>query len=71
LYTLSLGHYVMRALMAEASARVPLDPERLLRLCLPECTSQSPEAFRAWYRRLLAEMGRSSCCHGGTGSTRG
>jgi hypothetical protein len=64
LYALSLGHYVTRALMAEAAAGVPVDPDRLsfvsclrlLRLRLPECSVGSPPAFQAWYARLLAEM---------------
>ena len=66
LYALSLGHYVTRALMAEAATRAGIDPDRLsfmtclriLRLRLPECSPESPTAFRAWYDRLLAEMGQ-------------
>jgi hypothetical protein len=66
LYALSLGHYVTRALMAEAAAAAEVDPDRLsfmsclriLRLRLPECPPGQPERFRAWYQKLLAEMGR-------------
>lgn len=63
LYALSLGHYVVRALMAEAAAE-GVDPERLsfvgclriLRLRLPECPPGSPAAFDLWYERLWGEM---------------
>ena len=65
LYALSLGHYVIRALMAEAAASAGLDPDRLsfitclriLRLRLPECGGGA-ETYRRWYTRLLAEMGQ-------------
>jgi Insertion element 4 transposase N-terminal/Transposase DDE domain len=71
LYALALGHYVTRALMAEAAASEKLDPDRLsflnclrilrlrLRECpvpVPECPSRSWEEFRAWYEDLLLEM---------------
>lgn len=66
LYALSLGHYVTRALMAEAAAAAGLDPDRLsfisclriLRLRLRECTGRSGSAFWAWYEDLLWEMGQ-------------
>lgn len=66
LYALSLGHYVTRALMAAAAAAAEIDPDRLsfmtclriLRLRLPECSGAAPGAFRAWYERLLEEMGQ-------------
>jgi len=66
LYALSLGHYVTRALMAEAAAAEGLDPDRLsfisclriLRLRLPECAGRSGPVFRAWYEDLLSEMGQ-------------
>jgi Insertion element 4 transposase N-terminal/Transposase DDE domain len=66
LYALSLGHYVTRALMAEAAAGAGLDPDRLsflsclriLRLRLGECPGRSAHAFRAWYEELLWEMGQ-------------
>jgi hypothetical protein len=66
LYALSLGHYVIRALMAEAAADGGIDPDRLsfvnclriLRLRLPECPPGEAESYRRWYARLLAEMGR-------------
>lgn len=66
LYALSLGHYVTRALIAEAAAQEGIDPDRLsfmtclriLRLRLPECPPANPTAFRAWYVGLLAELGQ-------------
>jgi hypothetical protein len=66
LYALSLGHYVTRALIAEAAAGEGLAPDRLsfvscvriLRLRLRECPSGSAAAFRAWYADLLGEMGQ-------------
>jgi hypothetical protein len=64
IYALALGHFVIRALMFEAAATVPLDPDRLsfagcfqiLKARLPECDSSTPQSFEAWYRGLLWEM---------------
>ncbi len=66
LYALSLGHYVTRALMAEAAAEARLDADRLsfmsclriLRLRLRECPGGSAVAWRVWYEELLWEMGQ-------------
>lgn len=66
LYALSLGHYVTRALIAEAAAVEGLDPDRLsfinclriLRLRLRECARRGRPAFRRWYEELLWEMGQ-------------
>lgn len=66
LYALSLGHYVTRALMAEAAAVEGLDPDRLsfisclriLRLRLRECAGRGKPEFRRWYEELLGEMGQ-------------
>lgn len=66
LYALSLGHFVVRSLMAEAAATVALDPDRLsfvgclqiLRCRLPECPAPSSQSFAGWYRGLLEEVGR-------------
>ncbi len=63
-YALSLGHFVIRALMFEAAQAVGLDPDRLsflgcfqiLRCRLPECHSATPQSFEAWYQGLLWEM---------------
>jgi hypothetical protein len=64
IYALSLGHYVTRALMAEAAATVTLDPDRLsflgclqiLRCRLPECAARTPAELATWHGALLAEM---------------
>ena len=61
---LSLGHFVIRALMFEAAGTVGLDPDRLsflgcfqiLKCRLPECHSSTAEAFEQWYGGLLWEM---------------
>jgi hypothetical protein len=64
IYALSLGHFVVRALMFEAAATVGLDSDRLsftgcfqiLKCRLPECDSATPRRFEEWYRGLLWEM---------------
>ena len=63
-YALSLGHYVTRALMAQAAATQGLDPDRLsfvgclriLRYRLPECDSRLPQTWQQWYEAVLWEM---------------
>lgn len=64
LYALSLGHFVVRALMTEAAAQAELDPDRLsftgclqiLRCRLPECDGRTPTTLGRWYQALLTEM---------------
>lgn len=64
LYALSLGHFVVRALMLEAAKEENLDVDRLsftgclriLQARLPECDSATPISLERWYRLLLAEM---------------
>jgi hypothetical protein len=64
LYALSLGHFVVRALMTEAAAQAELDPDRLsftgclhiLRCRLPECDGRTPVTLGHWYQALLTEM---------------
>ena len=64
LYALSLGHFVIRALMVAAAATESLDPDRLsftgcfqiLKCRLPECDSRTPGAFQEWYDGVLWEM---------------
>jgi hypothetical protein len=64
LYALSLGHFVVRALMLEAAEEVGMDVDRLsfvgcfriLQCRLPECDSSRAASFEAWYRALLCEM---------------
>jgi hypothetical protein len=63
-YALSLGHFVVRALMLEAAQEVHLDVDRLsftgclriLQARLPECDSATPQGLEQWYRLLVAEM---------------
>ncbi len=64
LYALSLGHFVVRALMLEAAKDDDFDVDRLsftgclriLQARLPECDSSTPMRLEQWYRLLLAEM---------------
>jgi Insertion element 4 transposase N-terminal/Transposase DDE domain len=64
LYALSLGHFVVRALMLEAAQQQNLDVDRLsftgclriLQARLPECASSTPLGLDRWYRLLVAEM---------------
>jgi hypothetical protein len=64
LYALSLGHFVVRALMLEAAKEDNLDVDRLsftgclriLQARLPECDSSTPIRLEQWYRLLLHEL---------------
>jgi hypothetical protein len=64
LYALSLGHFVIRALMFEAARPAGLDVDRLsftgcfriLQCRLPECDSRTSATLAEWYQALLAEM---------------
>lgn len=64
LYALSLGHYVVRAMMFAAAESANLDPDRLsftgtiqiLRCRLPECDARSPESLLQWYQGLQQEI---------------
>lgn len=64
LYAVSLGHFVVRALMLEAAKQEELDVDRLsftgclriLQARLPECDSATRLRLEQWYRLLLAEM---------------
>jgi Insertion element 4 transposase N-terminal/Transposase DDE domain len=64
LYALSLGHFVVRALMLEAAHQENLDVDRLsftgclqiLQARLPECDSSTPQRLNQWYRLLLVEL---------------
>jgi Insertion element 4 transposase N-terminal/Transposase DDE domain len=66
LYALSLGHFVVRSVMAQAAATEGLDPDRLsfvgclqvLRCRLPECPDPAAETFAGWYEALLGEVSR-------------
>jgi hypothetical protein len=64
LYALSLGHFVVRALMLEAAQRTNLDVDQLsftgclhiLQARLPECDSTTPWSLDQWYELLLEEL---------------
>jgi hypothetical protein len=64
LYALSLGHFVVRSLMAEAAQQARVDVDRLsftgclhiLQARLPECDSTTPQRLNEWYQLLLEEM---------------
>lgn len=64
MYALSLGHFVIRALMFAAARPAQLDVDRLsftgclhiLQCRLPECDSRTAETFASWYEALLSEM---------------
>lgn len=66
LYALSLGHFVIRALMFQAAQSVspPLDVDRLsfvgcfriLQCRLPECDRRTGITLSQWYESLLVEM---------------
>lgn len=66
IYALSLGHFVVRALMLEAAKEDTLDVDRLsftgclriLQARLPECDSSTPAKLDEWYRALLNELGQ-------------
>lgn len=66
LYALSLGHFVIRALMFEAARGALLDVDRLsftgcfriLQCRLPECDSHTTASLNDWYQSLLVEMRR-------------
>ena len=82
IYALSLGHFVIRALMFEAAATVGLDPDRLsflgcfqiLKCRLPECDSSTPATFRGsgigGCSGRCSRSGPTTRC-GGTGSIPG
>ena len=64
MYAISLAHFVIRALMFEASAPIGLDPDRLsftgcfqiLKCRLSECDTRTPLTLQAWYEGLLWEL---------------
>jgi len=66
LYSLSLGHFVVRSVMTAAAAVEGLDPDRLsfvgclqiLRCRLPECPAVGSGTFTQWYQGLLWEVGQ-------------
>ena len=64
LYALSLGHFVVRAMMFDAAESVGIDVDRLsftgcfrvLQCRLPEYNARGGQALTAWYTALLSEF---------------
>lgn len=64
LYALSLGHFIIRAMMLEAAEAVEMDVDRLsfkgcyqiLKTRLPECDARTTTSFSEWYDAVLWEM---------------
>ena len=64
LYALSLGHFVIRAMMHKAAESVNTDVDRLsfkgcfqiLKTRLPECNPSTKSSFRHWFEAVLWEM---------------
>lgn len=63
-YALSLGHFVIRALMFAAASSAKLDPDRLsftgtvhiLQCRLPECDARTPQSLSEWFAGVQAEI---------------
>ena len=68
LYALSLGHFVVRALMFEAALPKKVDTDRLsfvgclriLQCRLPECDCRTPQSFDAWCKAILEELSQET-----------
>lgn len=66
MYAMSLGHFVVRAMMLEAAKKSNLDVDRLsfkgsfqiLKTRLPECDSSNPTGFSEWYAAVVWEISR-------------
>ena len=64
LYALSLGHFVIRAMMLQAAESSNTDVDRLsfkgcfqiLKTRLPECSPRTKSSFAAWFKAVLWEM---------------
>jgi hypothetical protein len=64
LYGMLLAHYAIRAIMAQAAARIPLDPRRLsfahavqlITDAIPDFQKVRPSQRPALYQRLLADI---------------
>ena len=64
LYAMSLGHFVIRALMLEAATEANIDVDRLsfkgsfqiLKTRLPECDPSNEVTFSQWYKALIWEI---------------
>jgi hypothetical protein len=66
LYAMSLGHFVVRALMLEAATKANVDVDRLsfkgsfqtFKTRLPECDPSNEVKFTEWYLAVVLEIGR-------------
>lgn len=64
LYAMSLGHFVVRALMLEAASEAKMDVDRLsfkgsfqiLKTRLPECDPSNEVKFSQWYAAIIWEI---------------
>lgn len=64
LYALSIGHFVVRAMMLDAARVGNIDVDRLsfvgcfriLQCRLPECASSTPGTLETWYQAVLRDM---------------
>lgn len=65
LYAMSIGHFVVRALMLEAATRANVDVDRLsfkgsfqiIKTRLPECDPSDEAKFTKWYLAVVWEIG--------------
>ena len=66
LYALSIGHFVIRAMMLQAATNLHIDVDRLsfkgcfqiLKTRLPECCASPDAPLQEWYQAVLWEIGR-------------
>lgn len=66
LYAMSLGHFIVRAMMLEAAESTQTDVDRLsfkgcfqvLKTRLPECDASTESTFTWWYEAVLWELSR-------------
>ncbi len=64
LYALSLGHFIIRAMMLQAAASTNMDVDRLsfkgcfqiLKTRLPECNPDTESSFVDWFEAVIWEM---------------
>ena len=64
LYALSIGHFVIRAMMLEAAKSIQVDVDRLsfkgcfqiLKTRLPECDPSTETSFQTWYDAVVWEL---------------
>lgn len=64
LYALSLGHFIVRAMMLRAAESAKIDVDRLsfkgsfqiIKTRLPECDPRTEESFSGWYKAVTWEL---------------